>query len=252
MPFRFYVLMGVIGLGLLAGALWDGREKARLIQAGFPEILSEPGLVQASVSRGRHLFQANCQTCHQSDARGDAGHGVPDLTDGVWLHGEGTPQEIERLISHGIRAHDPRGAGSLAYMPAYGRETPYGPYPIEPLTPAQISLMADYILSLSGKMPADSSATVMAREIYDQSAGCSDCHGADARGDSAIGAPDLTQGKRLWGDGGRQSLIISISEGRAGACPAFRRRLNAVQIRDLTLYLHSLNPASPARPGMGQ
>lgn len=245
-------LASVAGLAIIAGLLWDSHEKVRLIRSSFPAILADQSLVKASIGRGHNLFRAHCQTCHLSNGKGDSDHGVPDLTDGVWLHIDGSPQDIERIIAHGIRAHDPRGAGSLAYMPAYGRQVPYGPYPINALTPGQISQLADYVRSLAGEKPSRSTAISQGQSLYSGSAGCADCHGQDGRGDSAIGAPDLTQSKRLWGNGDHASLTNSISQGLAGACPAFSRTLNSSQIRDLSLYLYSLNRPLQDKTGTRQ
>jgi cytochrome c oxidase cbb3-type subunit 3 len=73
---------------------------------------------------------------------------------------------------------------------------------------------------------------------------CYDCHGDDAKGDSAIGAPDLTDADWLWGDGSADSIRAAITHGMAGQCPAWIDRLSPASIRALAVYVHSM-PTQP-------
>jgi cytochrome c oxidase cbb3-type subunit 3 len=50
------------------------------------------------------------------------------------------------------------------------------------------------------------------------------CHGADGKGNSTLGAPNLTDGVWLHG-GGIEDIVETIRRGRNGAMPAFRNRL---------------------------
>jgi cytochrome c oxidase cbb3-type subunit 3 len=94
----------------------------------------------------------------------------------------------------------------------------------------------------------DGAAAARGAILYAGAAGCYDCHAADGKGDSAIGAPDLTDGITLYGDGSRESLAMSISYGRHGICPAWVNRLSPVGIREVSIFVYSL---SHRRVGVG-
>ncbi len=49
---------------------------------------------------------------------------------------------------------------------------------------------------------------------------CAACHGRDARGNAALGAPDLTDRDSLHGGDGK-AILASITDGRRGAMPPF-------------------------------
>ena len=53
---------------------------------------------------------------------------------------------------------------------------------------------------------------------------CAACHGRNARGNLAVGAPDLTDADWLYGGDG-QAILTSIKEGRRGAMPPFAGKL---------------------------
>jgi len=59
----------------------------------------------AAAARGSAVYQSpeqgQCVDCHTNDARGDNGIGAPDLTDAVWLYGDGSRAAIERSIEAG-------------------------------------------------------------------------------------------------------------------------------------------------------
>jgi cytochrome c oxidase cbb3-type subunit 3 len=65
------------------------------------------------------------------------------------------------------------------------------------------------------------------------------CHGAQGKGDRAIGAPDLTDELWLYG-GDKPAIAGSIRVGRAGVMPAWAHRLDAETIKELAIYVHSL------------
>ena len=52
---------------------------------------------------------------------------------------------------------------------------------------------------------------------------CAACHGRDARGNRALGAPDLTDRDWLYGGDGK-SILTSILDGRNGDDAAARQR----------------------------
>jgi cytochrome c oxidase cbb3-type subunit 3 len=164
----------------------------------------------------------NCATCHGSDARGAPG--FPDLTDHDWLWG-GTPEAIVQTISY----------GRSSIMPPW-RDALGGDDGVEDVVA--------YVLSLSGRHAA----------VGDVSRGkakfqtiCIACHGADGRGNQALGAPNLTD--RIWLNGGAVSTVReTIALGRQAAMPAQLERLGETRVKLLAAYVISLGGAqlSPA------
>jgi cytochrome c oxidase cbb3-type subunit 3 len=72
---------------------------------------------------------------------------------------------------------------------------------------------------------------------------CSACHGADAKGNKALGAPNLTD--RIWLHGsGEPTIIETVTRGRSSHMPAHKDLLSETKIRLLTAYVLSLS----ARP----
>jgi cytochrome c oxidase cbb3-type subunit 3 len=113
-------------------------------------------------------------------------------------------------------------------MPAFGRTGV--------LAEPQINDVAEYVLSLSGRADDAQAATRGAQTF---AATCVPCHGAQGKGDRAIGAPDLTDELWLYG-GDKPAIAGSIRVGRAGVMPAWAHRLDAETIKELAIYVHSL------------
>jgi cytochrome c oxidase cbb3-type subunit 3 len=57
----------------------------------------------AAEERGSRVFHKNgfCFDCHGQDGKGDPAIGAPDLTDSIWLYGDGSMQSIASSIAHG-------------------------------------------------------------------------------------------------------------------------------------------------------
>jgi cytochrome c oxidase cbb3-type subunit 3 len=173
--------------------------------------------------------------------------GVPDLRDADWLYGSGRVIEIEKVVLYGIRAGNSKG-WDLASMPAFATAKPYDKYKIDPLTPAEIDDVTEFLYS-QRHSDADSAAAERGRHVYASlSRGlCWDCHAPDAKGDSAVGAPNLTDAVWLYGDGSRPSIRQSIGYGRKGHCPAWVGKLSFATIRAIALYTYSLSHPPPSR-----
>jgi cytochrome c oxidase cbb3-type subunit 3 len=120
---------------------------------------------------GQRLFLQNCSQCHGSDARG--GRGFPNLTDSEWQWG-GAPDQIKTTIM----------GGRQGIMAAWG----------EILGQDGVKEVASYVLSLSGRKVD----LVEAKKGEARFAMCAACHGPDAKGGIAFGAPDLTNNIWLW------------------------------------------------------
>jgi cytochrome c oxidase cbb3-type subunit 3 len=238
----------VLILAVLGGGVWavaTARVEARLLRSDPDVASANPELMRFALGRGHGVYEHNCAGCHGTKGLGDMHKGVPNLTDDDWLYGEGHASDIETVILHGIRAPDPK-TWRLADMPAYAQKVPYAREPlIAPLTPGDIKDVMAFLASIQGR-PAPSDAAARGASIYSNRGGCYDCHGTDAHGDPAIGAPNLTDTIWLYG-GAPQTVFDSIAYGRAGYCPAWDRRLSPAQIREAALYVYSLSHKSPPK-----
>lgn len=60
-------------------------------------------------ARGATVFQGPgfCYECHSNDGQGDAAVGAPNLTDKVWLYGDGSRQSIEVAVERGLGGYCP-------------------------------------------------------------------------------------------------------------------------------------------------
>ncbi len=241
-------LLGLAGLGCLGRWGYLHHQEANLLTVDADTIPGRPQLMAFALDQAQPLYRRTCARCHGADLKGDASLGVPNLADRDWLYGAGGVADIEQTITYGIRSGDPKSR-NLASMPAFGRPQPYARYSIPPLRPGEIRDVVEYLFLVEGRA-ADRAAAERGDRIYHTTGGCFDCHGGDAAGDGAIGAPNLTDGIWLYGDGARRAVFDSIAYGRAGACPAWLHQLKAAQIRGLALYVYAqAHPASgPGHP----
>lgn len=174
------------------------------------QVAADPKAIQI----GQRLFLSNCAQCHGSDAGG--GKGFPNLADNDWLYG-GEPEVIKATLV----------GGRQGAMPALGGT----------LNEGQIKDTANYVRSLSG-MEADAAAAERGKQTFDTI--CAACHGPDGKGMQAVGAPNLTD--RIWLYGASEETIIeTITKGRAGQMPAWSQMLTPEKIHMLTAYVWSLS-----------
>ena len=164
---------------------------------------------------GKRLFLTYCMQCHQSDASG--ARGFPNLTDDDWLYG-GKPEDIVKSITD--------GRTSIG-MPAHAQ-----------LGDEKIHQLAQYVLSLSGRA-TDQAAAAEGKKLF-MSVGCAGCHGPDAKGNQALGAPNLTDNIWLYG-GSPKTIEKTIREGRKGVMPAHKKLLSKEKIHLLAAYVKSLS-----------
>ncbi|WP_322996874.1 cytochrome-c oxidase, cbb3-type subunit III [Castellaniella sp.] len=159
---------------------------------------------------GQRLFLNNCAQCHGSDAKG--GRGFPNLTDSDWLWG-GEPEQILETIAkgrHGI-------------MPPWGAV----------IKPEEAAAIAQYVRSLSGLAhdPLRVNAGKRGFDTY-----CVACHGVDAKGNTMLGAPNLTDDIWLYGSS-EGTIIETINNGRDNQMPAQENHLTPEQIRLLAAWV---------------
>jgi cytochrome c oxidase cbb3-type subunit 3 len=148
---------------------------------------------------GQVLFIDNCAACHGRDARGNRALGAPDLTSSAWRYG-GDGKSILTSIMGGRQSTMPPFGGSMSDN--------------------EIRDVANYVLSLSGRTH-DSLRAHFGRSRF---SACVACHGAEGKGNPALGAPNLTDNVWLYG-GGLEDIVETIRRGRNGVMPAFRHRL---------------------------
>ena len=114
----------------------------------------------------------------------------------------------------------------------------------EVLGEARVKDVAHYVRSLSG-LAHDSIRAARGKDVF--AATCIACHGADAKGNQAMGAPDLTD--KVWLHGSSEEAVIqTITAGRADQMPAHKERLSPAQIHLLTAYVYSLSRSGVAAP----
>jgi cytochrome c oxidase cbb3-type subunit III len=176
--------------------------------------LRELSADRTAMSTAGNLFGANCSTCHGADARG--ARGFPNLTDADWLWG-GDEQAIYESIANGRHG----------VMPALGSV----------LGDTGLNEVASYVVSLTGrKAPADWIAA--GKERYAML--CAACHGADARGNPALGAPNLADSTWLHG-GDFETVRATIANGRNSEMPPHAASLGENKVRLLAAYVLSLS-----------
>lgn len=224
---------------------YSAHREARLLRLDPGAIVLGSAPAELARALGRPLFETRCAGCHGARGRGDPGRGIPDMTDADWLYGSGSVGDIEQIVRYGIRSHHPK-SWDLAFMPAYATPHPSARDPrIEPLTPGDIRDVVERLMQLQGS-PSDAASAARGALIFLGRGACYDCHAADAKGDPAIGAPNLTDRITLYGDGSRESLRRSIAGGRHGMCPAWEGRLSAAAIREVSIFVYSLSHGGAA------
>ena len=215
------------GLGSYEGRLgWSSRsqhsqEMSAGAQAVAPLYAKYANLPAADMVRqpeamaiGERLFMNNCAQCHGSDARGSKG--FPNLTDKDWLYG-GTPEVIVQTITQGRQGVMPPMAAAVG-------------------SPDDVKNVAHYVLSLSGS-PHDSLRASLGKAKF---GACAACHGMDGKGNTALGAPNLTDDTWLHG-WGEAAIVAMINNGKSNQMPAQAKLLTEDQIKVLGAYVWGLS-----------
>lgn len=227
------------GFGAFAGvAKWTSagemkKEQAvenKKLEATFAPFAGKPidqlAADPKAVTIGKGIFNNTCATCHGSAAKGAVGY--PNLTDNVWKWG-GTPDDILTSIQKGrdgIMApwgdvlKGTGGDKAVDYVIAYVRT----------LSQPGANLQNDFMAS-------------QGKKLYDGV--CVSCHGAEGKGNTQLGAPDLTDSDWLYGDS-TASLRETISNGRHGVMPAHGELLGDTRSRLVGAYVWSLSHGANA------
>jgi len=218
------------GLGSVPGSLgWssvsqyqDEQATARAAAAPlYARFAAEPAEALArnpqAMAIGERLFANNCAACHGADARGSKG--FPNLTDTDWLWG-GTPEKIAETITQGRQGQMPPMAAAVG-----GAQ--------------DVRNVAHHVLSLSGS-PHNPIAAAEGRAKF---VVCAACHGANGKGNPALGAPNLTDSVWLHG-WGEAAIVAMVNQGKTNVMPAHAGRLSPEQIHVLAAYVWSLSHSS--------
>jgi cytochrome c oxidase cbb3-type subunit 3 len=170
----------------------------------------------AAMGIGERLFLNNCAACHGSDGRGSKG--FPNLADADWLGGTGA-EYVTKVIIEGRQGIMPPMAAAVG-------------------GPEDVKNVAQYVLSLSGGAH-DSVAASLGQAKF---GACAACHGADGKGNHALGAPNLTD--KTWLHGyGEAAIVKLVNEGKTNVMPPQGRLLTPEQVQVLTAYVLNLSQA---------
>ncbi len=211
------------GLGTNKGTLnWTSlnqyeaeQEKARLAMA--PVYAKYTTMNAADLARdaqamgiGQRLFLNNCAQCHGSDGRGSKG--FPNLADNDWLGGNDLDY-VKKVVVEGRIGNMPPMAAAVG-------------------TGDDVRNVANYVLSLSGSAHNDVAAQLGKPKF----AVCAACHGANGKGNMALGAPNLTD--KIWLHGwGEKAIVEMVNAGKANVMPPQGKLLTPEQIHVLGAYV---------------
>ena len=206
---------GWSAVGQYEAEVAKGNKEVEPLYARFNGMKPEDMAADApAMAIGERLFMNNCSQCHGSDARGSKG--FPNLTDKDWLHG-GTPDKIIETLTMGRMGNMPPMAAAVG-------------------SPDDVRNVAHYVLSLSAS-PHDSVKAALGKSRFSV---CAACHGADGKGNQAIGAPNLTDD--IWLHGwGENAIVAMVNNGKVNQMPAQAPKLTESQIRVLASYVWGLS-----------
>ena len=208
---------GVLGYssdGALMNSMSTANDELKPVYAKYVKMdIEQVGADPKAREMGQRLFLNSCAQCHGSDAGGSKG--FPNLTDHDWLYG-GSPENIKTTIIN----------GRAGVMP-----------PFPQLDSKQIVDVANYVRSLSG-LPVDESKKVRGEVVFKSN--CVACHGADGKGNIALGAPNLNDKTWLYGSS-EVTIIETVTKGRMAMMPAQDKVLSPEKIQLLTAYVWSLS-----------
>jgi cytochrome c oxidase cbb3-type subunit III len=177
---------------------------------------------------------------------------VPTQADGttghVWAHG---------VLREGVRklplwwvlfsaAMFAVGIGYLALYPGFGDSagslgwTSKSEHQRDVTTnDAKLATVIEPLRALSiDQIAADPRSAELGHRLYLDN--CAGCHGTDARGNQALGAPDLADIDALYGNDSN-TILTSIRDGRNGVMPAWGPALGRDGVNEVTSYVLSLS-----------
>ncbi|MDR5897506.1 cytochrome-c oxidase, cbb3-type subunit III [Halomonas vilamensis] len=217
------------GLGNFAGVLgWtqEGQWEEEVEQAEerFAPIFAQyqevpvPDLAkdQEAMRVAERIYQNNCAVCHGSNAQG--GYGFPNLTDDNWLYG-GEPENIMATLNNGRNG----------LMPAW-----------QQLGEDNIENLTQYVMSLSN-LEHDEDRAEQGESTF--MSVCAACHTPQGTGNTALGAPNLTNDIWLYlapGQTVADSIRQTLRNGRNGHMPAQAAYIGEERVHLVAAYVYSL------------
>ncbi len=195
---------------------------AKYLAQDIPTVAADPQAREI----GERMYLTYCVQCHGSNARGS--RGFPNLADRDWQWG-GEPDTIKATIT----------AGRVGVMPPMGAAVG---------SSDDVQNLAHYVLSLSDS-GHDAARAALGKPKF-AAGGCTACHGADGKGNPALGAPNLTDKTWLYG-GGIATIVEGINKGRNNQMPAFGEMLGKGKVHLLAAYVWGLSNG-PERQGTGR
>jgi len=226
--FSIAYLIWYPGLGNLKGSAgWssqaeyaaDKKAADQKIAQAWASYVSQPIDVIArdpkAVATGQRIFANTCAMCHGSDARGAKGY--PNLTDQHWQWGS-SPNDILATILDGRQANMPPFATALG-------------------DPSNVTATAVHVQRLGG-MQVDAQLDRIGAASF--SGICAACHGAQGKGNPAIGSADFTDDYWLYGNR-VEDIVAAIEKGHDGHMPAHRQILGETRARLVGAYVWSLS-----------
>lgn len=202
--------------------------EAKIAETPLEDIRSDPELFRYATAGGSSLYKVFCTQCHGSGAQGAPGY--PNLNDDDWIWG-GDMEAIYTTIAHGVR-NEIDDNTRFSQMPNFG----------DILSGAEIKAVANYVRQLSAQEHDEALATTGADLFADN---CAACHSDNGKGMRDQGAPNLVDSLWLYG-GTTEQITQQISNPKHGVMPPWLGKLGNAQVKQLTVYIHSLGGGEKA------
>lgn len=209
----------------------DDERSAEYFSVYNQKSVEELAKMPEAVASGRRIFLQNCAVCHGQNAQG-AALGYPNLADDDWLWG-GDGEALVKTITEGRNTVPGQG------MPAGGALVTDVAHPsAEDLQ--KVQAVTQYVLSFTGQSQTDEATLAKGKEWYDQS--CIACHGADGKGNTLLGAPNLADNIWLYSRNGTAADIEhQILHPANNMMPAWKDWLSEGRIKTVAAYVYSLS-----------
>ena len=199
----------------------DPVTRAKIAETNLATLAKSTPLMPDALRLGEAAFGKHCASCH-GVGTSDPVAGPLMPRDRSWVWG-GSLEEIDRTIRWGIRADNTKTRDMV--MPAFGVDGI--------LPPAEIGEVAGFVKSLSDRSVK---ATAKGKRIWSDN--CSSCHGDTGKGNTEMGAPDLTRGTPMYG---RDIAAIAdqIRAPRLGSCQGWEGKLDEATLKSLVVLVHA-------------